>query len=100
MFAAEWTTPWTTTPGTVTPTRPSESSNLVSSSAKTSATALGVAGWGVSMRTRSSANSPFSRSTGAPLIPLPPKSIPNGRCEAAEVMGPISPARAIGATGG
>ena len=50
-----------------------------SSATKTFATASGVAGCGVSMRTRSSANSPCCRSTGAPLMPVPPKSMPNGR---------------------
>ena len=90
MLAAECTTPRRTIPGTVTPTGPSLSGNDVSSSAKTWATAFGVDGLGVSMRTRSAANSPFSRSTGAPLIPLPPKSIPNGTAAPVAVMAPIS----------
>ena len=79
MFAAEWTTPWRTTPGTVTPTGPRESGKWPSSSTKTSATASGVEGEGVLIRSRSAANSPFSRSTGAPLMPVPPKSMPKGR---------------------
>src|SRR3954452_17425837 len=92
MLAAEWTTPCLTTPGTVTPTGPSESSKRSSSSEKTFATACGVAGWGVSIRTRSSAKSPFSRSTGAPLIPLPPTSMPKGRPDPRCVlMGPSQP---------
>src|SRR4051794_9853777 len=91
MFAAERTTPRLTTPGTVTPTGPSESSNFASSSAKTSATESGVDGCGVSTRTRSWANSPRDRSTGAPLIPLPPKSIPKGRPETFALMLPIFP---------
>ena len=33
----------------------------------------------MSIRTRSAAKSPASRSTGAPLMPLPPKSMPKGR---------------------
>ena len=65
----------------------------------TFATASGVAGWGVSMRTRSSAKSPFSRSTGAPLMPLPPKSMPKGspvpRCV---LMAPSHPPPARAAT--
>ena len=67
MLAAECTTPWRTTPGTVTPTGPSESGNRPSSSTKTSATASGVDGDGVLIRSRSAANSPFSRSTGRAL---------------------------------
>src|SRR5690349_9580275 len=46
------------------------------SSSTTSATLSGVAWSGVGIRTRSAENSPFSRSTGAPLMPLPPKSTP------------------------
>ena len=76
MLAAECTTPLRTTPGTVTPIGTVESGNLDTSSANTSATASGVDCAGVLIRTRSAANSPWSRSTGAPLIPLPPKSIP------------------------
>jgi len=40
--------------------------------------ASGVAGLGVSVRCRSAANSPVRVSTGAPLMPLPPKSTPKG----------------------
>ena len=39
------------------------------------------AGWtspGVRIRSRSAAKSPVSRSTGAPLMPVPPKSMPKG----------------------
>ena len=39
-------------------------------------TASGVAGFGVRIFFRFVANSPFSRFTTAPLIPLPPMSIP------------------------
>src|SRR3954451_25480973 len=90
MLAAECTSPPRTIPGTVTPTGPSLSGNDVSSSTKTWVTASGVEGLGVSIRTRSAANSPFSRSTGAPLIPLPPKSIPIGNAAPVAVMAPIS----------
>jgi hypothetical protein len=78
MFAAECTTPLRTTPGTVTPTGPVASGNRLTSSAITSATASGVEGCGVSMRCRSVAKSPTMRSTGAALMPLPPKSMPIG----------------------
>ena len=47
MFAAECTTPWRTTAGTVTPIGESDDGNRPTSSAKTSATAAGVAGLGV-----------------------------------------------------
>ena len=39
----------------------------------------GSTGEGVLIRSRSAANSPCSRSTGAPLMPVPPKSMPKGR---------------------
>src|SRR5579871_4225230 len=38
--------------------------------------ASGVAGWGVKTRKRSASNLPSSRSTGAPLMPVPPMSMP------------------------
>ena len=41
------------------------------------ATASGVDSSGVGIRVRSVANLPLMRSTGAPLIPEPPISIPN-----------------------
>ncbi len=78
MFAADRTTPRRTTAGTVTPTGPVESGNLATSSAMISPTASGVDCSGVSMRSRSAANSPVSTSTGAALMPLPPKSMPIG----------------------
>ena len=46
-------------------------------SATTSQTASGVATSGVGIRSRSSAKAPLSRSTGAPLMPVPPTSIPS-----------------------
>ncbi len=80
MFAAVFTTPCCTTPGTVTPIgEPSCTSSKRSTiSATQSHTASGVDFSGVSILKRSWANSPFSRSTGAPLIPLPPMSMPRG----------------------
>src|SRR5262245_31884834 len=45
-------------------------------SATVALTAAGVAGDGVSRRKRSPSNSPVSVSTGAPLIPVPPMSMP------------------------
>ena len=78
MLAAECTTPWRTTPGTVTPTAPVQSGNFASRSTKISAIASGVDFSGVRIRSRSAANSPVSRSTGAPLMPVPPKSMPKG----------------------
>ena len=89
MLAAELTTPCRTTAGTVTPTEPVESGKRPSSSANTSATASGVDGLGVLIRTRSAAKSPAARSTGAPLMPEPPKSMPKG-CES---IRPISRTR-------
>ena len=85
MLAAECTTPCRTMPGTVTPTGPWVSGNWSSSSLNTAATASGVEGCGVRTRTRSAAKSPAPRSTGAPLMPVPPKSMPTGR--SLEVMG-------------
>ena len=93
MLAAELTTPCRTTAGTVTPTEPVESSKLASSSANTPATASGVEGLGVLIRTRSAAKSPASRSTGAPLMPEPPKSMPKGRSRVWSLIRPISRTR-------
>src|SRR5262245_4487725 len=45
-------------------------------SATVALTAAGVAGDGVSRRKRSPSNSPVSVSTGAPLMPVPPISMP------------------------
>ena len=78
MLAAESTTPRRTMPGTVTPTGVLDAGKLSTICWKTPATACGVAGFGVSIRTRSCAKSPIFRSTGAPLMPVPPKSIPMG----------------------
>ena len=83
MLAAEATTPFLrTTPGIVTPTAEWLSSNRSSSVAITLATALGLDSSGVSIRSRSAENSPVVRSTGAALMPLPPKSMPIGICHA------------------
>ena len=87
MLAAECTTPCRTMPGTVTPTGPVASGKCPRSSTNTSATASGVEGWGVRMRTRSAAKSPLARSTGAPLMPVPPKSMPKGRLIGAHPSG-------------
>src|SRR4051794_2412986 len=78
MLAAVRTTPRTTTPGTVMPTAGLVAAPSATSRATTSATASGLPPSGVSMRVRSAANSPLDRSTGAPLMPLPPKSMPKG----------------------
>ena len=78
MLAAESTTPRRTMPGTVTPTGVVEDGKLSTICWNTPATDCGSAGLGVSMRTRSCAKSPRSRSTGAPLMPVPPKSMPMG----------------------
>ena len=43
-----------------------------------SAMASGTDFEGVLKRTRSAVNVPVVRSIGAPLMPVPPKSIPNG----------------------
>src|SRR5690349_7271953 len=81
MLAAERTTPWVTTPGTVIPMgeSPRTSSKWSTIWSMTSATASGVDCCGVSIRLRLAANSPLDRSTGAPLMPLPPTSMPSGR---------------------
>ena len=74
-FAAVRVTPFFTTAGNVAPTGPFQS-KWSTTSATTSATAFGVAGFGVRMRKRSPASSPLSTSTGAPLMPVPPMSTP------------------------
>ena len=78
-FAAVRATPCWMTAGNVTPTgsSPDAAPNSATMWATTSATALGVDGCGVAIRRRSSVNSPATRSTGAPLMPDPPMSIPN-----------------------
>ncbi len=76
-FAAVFATPSWITAGKVTPTgMSSATSKEPMSSATVSATASGVEGCGVGIRTRSAASSPLPRWTGAPLMPLPPMSIP------------------------
>jgi cyclase len=75
-FAAVQTVPFVTTPGNVTPIAPLHV-NDPASSRTTSVTASGVAGRGVSIFLRSSASRPVMRSTGPPLIPVPPMSIPS-----------------------
>ena len=84
MLAAESTTPRRTMPGTVTPTGSWTPGSCRRSAGRPRPRPAGVAGLGVSMRTRSWAKSPCSRSTGAPLMPVPPKSMPKGCCHAAQ----------------
>src|SRR4051812_25422661 len=74
-FAAVRVTPSTTTPGKVTPTR-SNPSNCPATSATASTTLVTSLGCGVGTRTRSASNSPSAVSTGAPLTPEPPMSMP------------------------
>ena len=62
----------------------SGSSNLRTSVSITATTSRGTDGCGVGMRMRSPTNWPERTSTTAPLIPLPPKSIPIAR------LGPIA----------
>ena len=52
-------------------------SNDVTIAATAAAQASGVDGCGVSMRTRSAAVTPSERSTGAPVMPEPPMSMPS-----------------------
>ncbi|MDX6341338.1 MAG: hypothetical protein QOH87_1476 [Trebonia sp.] len=77
-FAAERMVPPITIPGKVAPVTPVHP-NACATSLTTSVTASGVAGCGVAIFFRSAASFPVSRSTGAPLIPVPPMSIPNAR---------------------
>ena len=75
-LAAVRTTPSATTPGNVMPTGPVQSKRLTSS-LTTAATASGSAGCGVSSLIRSVTSFPVLTSTGAPLIPVPPMSMPS-----------------------
>ena len=75
-FAAVRTVPPATTPGKVAPMTPDQL-NASTSSCTTSVTASGVAGDGVAIFFRSASSFPVARSTGAPLIPVPPMSIPS-----------------------
>ena len=68
--------PLITTPGKVAPVTPVQP-NDAATSCTTSVTASGVAGCGVAIFFRSASSFPVSRSTGAPLIPVPPMSIPS-----------------------
>ena len=78
MLAAERVRPWVTTAGMVTPIGPSPiwSAKRSTISPTTAATFFGVDGDGVSILNRSRISSPVVRSTGAPLMPLPPMSMP------------------------
>src|SRR5688500_5979162 len=76
MFAAVCTLPPLRTAGNPQPTGPCHPASLTTSTAVLTI-ASGVAGLGVLILTRSSSNSPDCVSTGAPLIPDPPTSIPN-----------------------
>ena len=75
-FAAVRMVPLITTPGKVAPVTPVQP-NDCATSLTTSVTASGVAGCGVAIFFRSASSFPVARSTGAPLIPVPPMSIPN-----------------------
>ena len=78
MLAADRVMPWVTTAGMVTPIGPSPiwSAKLSTISPTTAATFLGVDFSGVAILSRSVISSPVARSTGAPLMPLPPISMP------------------------
>src|SRR5215217_1534264 len=76
MFAAVCTTPPLTTAGNPQPTEPCHPASRTTSTAVPTI-ASGVAGFGVLILTLSSRSSPDAVSTGAPLIPDPPTSIPN-----------------------
>ena len=71
-------TPRWTTPGNVTPIGPFHP-KCSTMSATTSSTASGVPGLGVRMRWRRARSTPRRVSTGAPLMPLPPMSMPSMR---------------------
>jgi hypothetical protein len=75
-FAAVRIVPPVTTPGKVMPVGPVQSNDLATS-CTTSATAVGVEGRGVRIFLRSASSLPVATSTGDPLMPLPPMSIPN-----------------------
>src|SRR5215203_5188457 len=101
MLAAERVLPWVTTAGTVMPIGPSPivSLKLSTISPTTAATFFGVDFVGVVMRSRSVIISPACRSTGAPLMPLPPISIPSaGVCSAvlSVMVGSLSTSRFFG----
>ncbi len=74
-LAAVRTVRWWTMAGKVQPMAPRHS-KCRASCPTTSATASGSEGSGVGMRWRGPASSPVARSTGAPLMPLPPMSMP------------------------
>ena len=80
MLAAECTTPWRTTPGTVTPTGPSavrEPGEQLDEHAAPRRPGWRAAGW---RRGRARRRSRRRRGRpGAALMPLPPKSTPQGR---------------------
>ena len=76
MLNALRITPCWTMPGKVQAMVPS-AAKLAATAVTVVATASGVAGWGVSNRSRSSVNCAVSRSTGAPFTPLPPMSMPS-----------------------
>ena len=65
-----------TTPGKVAPVTPDQLNELASSRT-TSVTASGVDGCGVAIFWRSASIVPVATSTGAPLMPVPPMSIPS-----------------------
>ena len=75
-LAAERATPCWITAGKVAPTGPCQPASDTSF-ATTSATASGVDGRGVRMRLRLVTSWPVVVSTIAPLIPVPPMSMPN-----------------------
>src|SRR5580658_1676379 len=81
-LAAVLVTPLVTTPGKVMPTGPDQLKEVVSSFT-TPATASGRAGCGVSIFCRSASSFPVATSTGAPLMPEPPMSMPSA-CMALE----------------
>src|SRR5262245_25340353 len=76
MLAAVSATPSRMTDGSVQPKR-SWPAKWWTISPTTPATAAGVAGCGVAMRSRSAASLPVASSTGAPLMPVPPMSMPS-----------------------
>ncbi len=89
-LAADLATPSTTIPGKVTPVGPSQA-KCSTISATTAATASGLAGSGVGTRSRSRVSRPFATSTGAPLIPDPPMSIPSASMYLPPVDSPFPP---------
>ena len=75
-LAAVLVTPSVTTPGKVMPTGPDQLKKVVSCFT-TSATASGLAGRGVAIFCRGASSLPVVTSTGAPLMPEPPMSMPS-----------------------